>query len=206
MNRCNSPLWTEVPVNPSFSYKNCPQGGNSVQSTFSSWDKLKESEVAQSCPSLWDPKDCSLPGFSVHGILQARILERVAISFSRGIFLTQGSNPGLLHCRHTLYPLSRQVKLSLPSWLRGWRICLQRRRPGFHPWVGKIPPKRERVPTPVFWPREFYRLLLGVVKSLSDFHLHFRESCGRKWRGTKEPLDESEREWKSLLKTQHSKN
>ena len=42
------------------------------------------------------------------GILQARILEWVAISFSRGIFLTQGSKPGLLHCRQTLYPLSHQ--------------------------------------------------------------------------------------------------
>ena len=36
----------------------------------------------QSCPTLCDPMDCSLPGFSVHGILQARTLERVAISFS----------------------------------------------------------------------------------------------------------------------------
>ena len=35
----------------------------------------------QSCPTLCDPMDCSLPGFSVHGILQARTLERVAISF-----------------------------------------------------------------------------------------------------------------------------
>ena len=43
-----------------------------------------ESEVAQSCPTLWDPKDCSLPGSSVHGIFQARILEWAAISFSRG--------------------------------------------------------------------------------------------------------------------------
>ena len=42
-----------------------------------------ESEVAQSCWTLWDPMDCSLPGSSVHGILQARILEWVAISFSR---------------------------------------------------------------------------------------------------------------------------
>ena len=41
------------------------------------------SEVAQSCPTLCDPVDCSPPGFSVHGILQARILEWVAISFSR---------------------------------------------------------------------------------------------------------------------------
>ena len=39
--------------------------------------------VAQSCPTLCDPLDCSLPGSSVHGILQARILEWVTISFSR---------------------------------------------------------------------------------------------------------------------------
>ena len=41
-----------------------------------------ESEITQSCPTLWDPMDCSLP-FSIRGILQARILEWVAISFSR---------------------------------------------------------------------------------------------------------------------------
>ena len=40
--------------------------------------------VLQSCPTLWDPIDCNLPGSSVHGILQARILEWVAIPFSRG--------------------------------------------------------------------------------------------------------------------------
>ena len=44
---------------------------------------LNESEVAQSCPTLCDPVDCSPPGSSIHGILQARILEWVAISFSR---------------------------------------------------------------------------------------------------------------------------
>ena len=43
-----------------------------------------ESEVAQSCLSLWDPMDCSLPGSSINGVFQARILEWVAISFSRG--------------------------------------------------------------------------------------------------------------------------
>ena len=42
-----------------------------------------ESEVAQSCPTLCDPLDCSLPGSSVHGIFQARVLEWVAISFSK---------------------------------------------------------------------------------------------------------------------------
>ena len=42
------------------------------------------SEVAQSCPTFCDPMDCRLPGFSVHGILQTRILE-CCISFSRGL-------------------------------------------------------------------------------------------------------------------------
>ena len=41
-----------------------------------------ESEVTQSCPTLCDPMDCSLPGSSVHGIFQARVLEWVAIVFS----------------------------------------------------------------------------------------------------------------------------
>ena len=41
-----------------------------------------ESEVAQSCPTFSDPMDCSLPGSSVHGIFQARVLEWVAIAFS----------------------------------------------------------------------------------------------------------------------------
>ena len=45
-----------------------------------SMDMKKESEVAQSCPTLCDHMDCSPPGSSVHGILQARILEWVAIS------------------------------------------------------------------------------------------------------------------------------
>ena len=41
-----------------------------------------ENEVAQSCPTLSDPMDCSLPGSSVHGIFQARVLEWGAIAFS----------------------------------------------------------------------------------------------------------------------------
>ena len=50
------------------------------------------------------PMDCSLPGYSVHGVSQARILEWFAISFSivSGDFLTQRSNPHLLHCRRSL--------------------------------------------------------------------------------------------------------
>ena len=43
-----------------------------------------ESEITQSCLTLCDPVRCSLPGYSIHRILQARVLEWVAISFSRG--------------------------------------------------------------------------------------------------------------------------
>ena len=41
-----------------------------------------EREIAQSCPTLHDPIDCSLPGSSVHGVFQARVLEWGAIAFS----------------------------------------------------------------------------------------------------------------------------
>ena len=67
-----------------------------------SLDACMHAKSLQSCPTLCDPMDCSPPGSSVHGILQARILEWVAISFSRGIFPTQGSNPGLPDCRQIL--------------------------------------------------------------------------------------------------------
>ena len=59
--------------------------------------------VNQLCLTLCDSMDCSPPGSSVKGMLQARILAWVAISSSRGISWTQGSNPHLLHCRRVLH-------------------------------------------------------------------------------------------------------
>ena len=56
----------------------------SEESIYSINHLVKWSEVTQSCPTLCDPMDCSPTGSSVHGILQARILEWGAISFSRG--------------------------------------------------------------------------------------------------------------------------
>ena len=58
--------------------------------------------VLQLCPILCNPINCSPPGSSVRGVLQVRILEWAVIPFSRGSSLTQGSNPGLLHCRRIL--------------------------------------------------------------------------------------------------------
>ena len=52
--------------------------------------------------------DYSWPGFSVLGLFQARILELGSHSLLEGIFLTQGSNPGLLHCRQIVYCLNQQ--------------------------------------------------------------------------------------------------
>ena len=65
--------------------------------------------VCVSCSVMSDSCDstvCSLTGSSVQEILQARMLEQIAISFSRGIFLTQKLKPVLLHCRQILYQLS----------------------------------------------------------------------------------------------------
>ena len=61
--------------------------GKGVLAELSTIWEVKWSEVkwsAQSCPTVCDPVDCSLPGFSVHWIFQARVLEWVALSFSRG--------------------------------------------------------------------------------------------------------------------------
>ena len=55
--------------------------------------------ATQSRLTLCHPIHCSPPGFSVHGILQARTLEWTAVALLQRIFLTQGLNAGLLHCR-----------------------------------------------------------------------------------------------------------
>ena len=102
----NSGPWPGYPVSP-----NCQGPGNSlsIKGELGAWD-LRATEAfpltsyppwdtsvkrswcawwakdAKSCPTLCNPLDCSLPGLSVHGISQARILEWVAISFCRGSF------------------------------------------------------------------------------------------------------------------------
>ena len=60
-------------------------------------------KVAQSCLTLCNSVDCRLPGSSVHGTFQVRILEWVCHFLLWLIFSMQGSNPYLLHCRQILY-------------------------------------------------------------------------------------------------------
>ena len=63
-------------------------------------DLMLHTKLLQSCQTLCDPRDCTFPGSSVHGILQARILEWVAISFSRRSSLPRDRT---LHLQHLLH-------------------------------------------------------------------------------------------------------
>ena len=64
--------------------------------------------VAQSCVTLCDPMDCSPPGSSVHGDSPGKNTGVGCHALLQGIFPTQGSNPGLLHCRRILYRMHHQ--------------------------------------------------------------------------------------------------
>ena len=64
--------------------------------------------VAQSCPALCDPMDCSPPGSCVHGDSPSKNTGMGCQALLQGIFPIQGSNPGLPHCRRILYHLSHQ--------------------------------------------------------------------------------------------------
>ena len=81
-----------------------------------------ESEVAQSCPTLCNPMDCSLPGSSVHGIFQARVLEWVAISFSRGSSQPRDQTWVSLIVGRCFYRLSHQGSPYIKSFGGGQKL------------------------------------------------------------------------------------
>ena len=112
--------------------------------------------VIQSCSTLCDHKDCSPLGFSVHGILQAKILEWIASPLSRETSRGLGKEKNVPLIRPLTFTLSQPSRQEnnapylnlegLPWLFRWWRIWLQCRRPGFDPWVGKMPWRREWQP------------------------------------------------------------
>ena len=69
-------------------------------------------KVTQLCPILCDPMD-----YTVHGILQAQSTGVGSLSFLQGILPTQGSNPGLLHCRRILHQLSPEGSPRILEWV-----------------------------------------------------------------------------------------
>ena len=93
------------------------------------WKEVKVKVLAaQSCPALRDPVDCSPPGSSVHGILQAKNTGVGCHSLVQEVFPTQGSNPDLLHCKPIPYCLSHKWKES-DNWSD---IYIEK-----HPWKSK---------------------------------------------------------------------
>ena len=123
--------------------------------------------VTQSCLTLCNPVKCRPSGSSIHGILQARILEWVATSFSRGSFRANGWTH--ISCisfigRWVLDPwatwkpvvngtVASQVALVVKS-LPASAVDMRR---GFSPWVGKIPWERKRQPVSIFLPGDSHR-------------------------------------------------
>ena len=73
--------------------------------------------VAQSCPTLYDPMDCSPPGFSVRGDSPGKYTGMGCHALLQGIFPTQGLDPGLPHCRQSLYRLNHQGSPRILEWV-----------------------------------------------------------------------------------------
>ena len=98
--------------------------------------------VTKSCLTLCKPLDSSMPGCPILHYLREFAPQSLLLIESWGLVLLRG----------------------LPLWLSWERIRLQCRRPRFDPWVGKIPWRKEQLPTPVFWPGEFH----GLCKSMGS--------------------------------------
>ena len=90
---------------------------------------------AQLCPTLCDPMDCNPPGFSVHGILQARILEWVAISSSKGSSPPRDQtpvslvSPALADNPLSLAPAGKPISQNNEKQPRGSSVCASVRIP-----------------------------------------------------------------------------
>ena len=140
--------------------------------------KVEVSEVTQSCLTLFNPMDCSLPGSSIYRIFQARILEWVAVSFSR-----RSSQP------KDWTWVSRIVGRCFTIWATREVIvcgCFHEKH-----WAGWS----------TSWNQDCWE------KYQQPQICRWHHPYGRERRRIKEPLDENERgEWESCLKTQHSEN
>ena len=186
-----------------------------------------------SVKSLCDTLDCSPLHSSVRGIFPDKNTGVGNHSLLQGIIPSQGSNPGLPHCRQILYQLSYQgctySLVCLPCQLqlvmqRPWSLMI---RVHFCPpghgtteWfqIGKgvhqavychlayLTYRQSTSSKMLGWMKhKLESRLLGEISITSDMQMTL--PYGRKWRRTEEPLDENERgDWKSCLKTQHSEN
>ena len=169
--------------------------------------------VTQSYLTLCDPMDCSPPGSSVHGILQARILEWNAITFSRGSSWSRDQIWVSWIASRFFTIKTSNVTSQLGG--RNWYLCptcdfagdhgggqgfhgssdhkesaCQCRRQEFNPWIGKIPWRRKWHPTPVFLPGEFRQRNLAGYSQWGHRVRHDGATLSffLSWKGTKERL------------------
>ena len=118
-----------------------------------SFDHFCCCSVTQLLWPLCDPMDCSTPGFPV----LHRLLELAQIHVH---WVGDAIQPSHLS---SPFPPAFSLSPIFPWWLRGQSVCQQCRRPGFDPWVGKIPWRRKWQPTPVLLPKKSHgqRSLVG---------------------------------------------
>ena len=127
---------------------------------------IKWSEVAQSCLTLYDPVDCNPPGSSVHGILQARILEWAAISFFRGSSRPRDRTwvsgiAGRCFIPWATRSTINTIKVLLHSFT--WPVCLHFLNPSwifFH-----------RIKRTSEW--KFHVLLIGLIPVHQSFYCYY---------------------------------
>ena len=103
-----------------------------------------ESEVTQSCSTLSDPMDCSLPGSSVHGFSRQEYWSGVPFSspnYSHNLRQITSSLWTSKSSSHKVLMKTNWENTGLPWWLSGKESACQCKRHGFHVWVGKIPKK-----------------------------------------------------------------
>ena len=112
--------------------------------------------------------ECSLPGSSVHGILQARILEWVAMLSSRGssqsrdrthVFYNLPALASRFFTTSSIWEAWKWIYIHTyidTWWLSGKKSACQWKKCRLDPWVGKIPWRRKWQPTPVFLPGKFH--------------------------------------------------
>ena len=163
---------------------------------FSIYESIYENEVTQSCPTLCGAMDCSLPGSCLHGILQARVLEWVAISFSRGCSQPRDrTQVSCIGARFFTIWATREAQIrwelaSIMYLLWGFPSGTviknppgnadRRKRCRFNPWVGNIPWRRKWQSTPVFLPRKSH----GQRSPVGYSPLGCKESDTTEWLNT----------------------
>ena len=102
---------------PIFSYFHLQKNGHFISSRRLYFSCAVLCLVTQLCPPLCDPMDWSPPGSSVHGDSPGKNTGMGCHALLQGIFPTQGSNPGLPHCRRILYHLSHQENPRILEWV-----------------------------------------------------------------------------------------